>query len=92
MNRLEQILEFAPRIEQKNNYATIDVYAAGTVALYSGPEEIIPSNRNYGQYVIPYGNQTELGGDAPIHLEQIDTIIYMEGILLLTSPDMINYI
>ena len=32
---LEQMLEFAPKLEQTKLYETIDVYTAGTTALYT---------------------------------------------------------
>lgn len=46
--QLEQMLEFAPRIRQTKMYETIDVYTAGTTALYTPPlkpfrPRIIPS-------------------------------------------------
>jgi hypothetical protein len=62
MRQLEQMLEFAPQV-QKNINRTIDVYTSGTAALYTGPV-IIPSQANYGQFVVPYGNVTEMGGDV----------------------------
>lgn len=34
---LEQRLEFAPRVGQARMYETIDVYATGTIALYTPP-------------------------------------------------------
>jgi hypothetical protein len=64
MKQLEQMLEFAPKMEQKNIFKTIDTYLKGTAALYTGPDEFIPSDRNYGQHVIPCGDQTGIGGDV----------------------------
>lgn len=69
---LEQMLEHAPSFWQIRMYGTIDKYAAGTIALYTLP--LKPLNENIGQFpglpsspinpvVIPYGNQTGLGGD-----------------------------
>lgn len=70
---LEQMLEFAPSFGQTKMYETIDVYTAGTTALYTPPPK--PFGGNIGQIpglpsspinsvVIPYGNQTGLGGDV----------------------------
>ena len=69
---LEQMLGFAPTLGQTRMYETIDIYTAGTTALYTPPPK--PLDGNIGQIpslpsspinpvVIPYGNQTGLGGD-----------------------------
>jgi hypothetical protein len=49
---LEQMLEFAPSFGQTRMYQTIDVYAAGTTALYTPPPKpfepmIIPTDSGF---------------------------------------------
>lgn len=46
---LEQMLKFAPKIEQTRMYKTIDVYAIGTTALYTPP---LKPSRTIGPLVI----------------------------------------
>jgi len=71
---LEQMLELVPAMGQDRLYGTIDTYIAGTAVLYSF-EPPKPFGGNIGQIpslpsspinpvVIPYGNQTGLGGDV----------------------------
>ncbi|TKJ17678.1 hypothetical protein CEE44_04060 [Candidatus Woesearchaeota archaeon B3_Woes] len=78
---LEQMLELVPTTGQAKRYETIDVYTAGTTALYciwnsmcdcpAGSEMAgnvgqipgLPSSP-INPVVIPYGNQTGLGGDV----------------------------
>jgi hypothetical protein len=73
---LEQMLDntFVPNIAQDRIYQTIDTYTLGTTQLYSfDPPK--PLGGNIGQLpglpsspinpvVVPYGNQTGLGGDV----------------------------
>ncbi len=69
---LEQMLELVPTIGQDRMYGTIDQYATGTTALYSfdPPKpmapmpgtQIKPLGNDFA--ILPYGNQTGLGGDV----------------------------
>src|SRR3989338_3790814 len=72
---LEQMLgsEIVPTIGQERMCGTIDLYVGGTAALYSfnppkpmdgyGQINRIPSSP-INPVVIPYGNETGLGGDV----------------------------
>ena len=75
---LEQMLSSVPRMGQEDRaYQTLDVYTSGLSQMYTGPMGPPggPMGGNIGQIpslpsspinpiVIPYGNQTGLGGDV----------------------------